>query len=765
MNPGASGVLGSATREAFLSANHDVLGLSYSRSGEGLVQVDLTKEAEVEKVFSEFKPNWVIHCAAERRPDVAEKLNAQVPGYLALLSRKLNFTLVYISTDYVFDGTSPPYTPSSPTNPLQSYGQSKRDGELAVLSVDGAQVVVLRVPVLYGPAPNNSDSSINVLLDVVQDQSGKVYKMDHYATRYPTNVVDIGRFLVRLSGYKASIPPILHYSAAEPFTKYEICLVFAKILGLPHSHIVSDADAPTGSGATTRPRDFVNTYDDVKATRRASLTSAGPKAQRTSKTSQKLVVLPSAPQTRPLFADDEDLTLGYETDGVRELKSQAERMSKEQREGAGFKRITAYCVAESFKTKLLALFLKREHNVAPRVFDEALYVMYHLPLLPGYGPETNIRSSVPAKPSTGKSFLSRLSEAEEDGYQGTYFNSTTPQPTNSLEGYISSSSPVDTWQQEDTYPPLPPDESDVLLPSEAESEQDPHYASSLEIEVPPPPKVHWQSPPRLDPDEQIAEVVFFEYGVAVFFGLDERQERDILEDIEHAGIARRPLEEDQWEIEECHFAHDPHIAYPRIYNDFFTLKSRSHLLKLSIAHALAQSTLLARYETNAQQVLSSSLARSIPSQLAISGELQLRRRDALKLTGKLFKLRRDVNLVSNVLDVPELFWSEASLGELYEAVREYMEIKGRVQVLNEKLGVASDFLDAIHDHLNNNEMTRITWVVIWLIVIAVVVELGEILARLVLHDTMRGEPRLHVPSPLAKDDVLRVLNRMMGQSS
>ncbi|KAG6918387.1 hypothetical protein DXG01_014788 [Tephrocybe rancida] len=515
--------------------------------------------------------------------------------------------------------------------------------------------------------------------------------------------------------------------------------------------------------------------DDVKATRRASLTSAGPKAQRTSKTSQKLVVLPSAPQTRPLFTDDEDLTLGHETDGVRELKSQAERMSKEQREDAGFKRITAYCVAESFKTRLLASFLKREHNVAPRIFDEALYAvsgskppsfaltlnipmkMYHLPLLPGYGPEANIRSSVPAKATTGKSFLSRLSEAEEDGYQGTYFNSTTPQPTNSLEGYISSSSPVYNRR-------IPPEPLETPLPSEVESEQDNPYASWSDTEHgPSQPKVHWQSPPRAKPEE-VAEVVFFEYGVVVFFGLEERQERDILEDIERAGIAKRPFGEEKWEIEECHFAHDPQIAYPRIYNDFFTLKSRSHLLKLSIAHALAQSTLLARYETTAQQVLSSPLALSIPSQLAVSGELKLRRRDALKLTGGLFKLRRDVNLVSNVLDVPELFWSEASLGELYEAVREYMEIKGRVQVLNEKLGVASDFLDAIHDHLNNNEMTRITWVVIWLIVIAVVVELGEILARLVLHDALRAAPRPPIPSPIAKEDVLRVLNRMMAQS-
>lgn len=123
----------------------------------------------------------------------------------------------------------------------------------------------------YGPAPKNSDSAVNILLDVVRDQSGKFYKMDHYATRYPTNVVDIANFLVRLSGawicfdiktkanaikaYKKPIPPILHYSGGEPFTKYEICLVFAKILAVPHDHIIPDAEPPSGAGATTRPRD------------------------------------------------------------------------------------------------------------------------------------------------------------------------------------------------------------------------------------------------------------------------------------------------------------------------------------------------------------------------------------------------------------------------------------------------------------------------------------------------------------------------------
>ncbi|KAF7308667.1 DUF155 domain-containing protein [Mycena chlorophos] len=467
--------------------------------------------------------------------------------------------------------------------------------------------------------------------------------------------------------------------------------------------------------------------------------AGGPKAQRTSKTSQKLVVLPSAPQTKPLQDEDgEDLAFGYETDtGIREYKSAAERMTKDQRKRAGYKRITAYCVSEALNAKLLTAFLKREHNVAPRVYDEAIYVMYHFPLLPGYGPNSNIRSSAPLKTSK---LLSRLSEAEEDGYQGSYFPAArSPEERN--DGYISSSSPVFERMSRAVSQDVVETTASETEPPTQLSPETPLRA--LPDEVPLPPRT---------PDDDCAEVVFFDYGVVVFFGLLEEQEKSILEDIENAGIMKKRLSEDDWEIEECHFAHDRHIAYPRIYNDFFTLKSRSHLLKLSIAHALAQSTLLARYETTAQRVLSSPLTLSIPKQLATSGALKLRRREALQLTGSLFKLRLHVNLVSNVLDVPELFWAEASLKELYDAVREYMEISGRVQVLNEKIAVASDFLDLIHDFLNNLSMERITWIIIWLIVAAILVELGEVLARLVVHATMQ-------PS---KEDVLATLERMMS---
>ncbi|KAI9507582.1 NAD-P-binding protein [Russula earlei] len=264
---GASGVLGTAVFDAFASradAAHTVIGLAHSRPGgeRNLRALNLLDSDAVSALIRDTKPHWVIHCAAERKPDVAEKdpegtrkLNVDVCAHLAILSKELGFTLIFISTDYVFDGTSPPYVPSAQTNPVNFYGITKRDAEIAVLGVEGAHVAVLRIPILYGPAPSNADSAVNILLDVVRDQSGKKYTMDHYQTGFPTNVLDIADFLVRLAERpkSAPLPPVIHYSAEEPFTKYEICLIFARILGLPHAHIIPHAGPPP-PGSTPRPR-------------------------------------------------------------------------------------------------------------------------------------------------------------------------------------------------------------------------------------------------------------------------------------------------------------------------------------------------------------------------------------------------------------------------------------------------------------------------------------------------------------------------------
>jgi len=164
--------------------------------------------------------------------------------------------LIYISTDYVFDGTSAPYKPESATNPVNLYGRTKRDGENAALGVVGAAVVALRVPILYGLYDKTGESFVNRLLGIIESRSGGNNKVDHYQTRYPTNVFDVGRFLVKLIALeKRPLPRIIHFSAPEPFTQYEMALLFSVLLGLPASHIVPEATDPQFRGLVMRPRD------------------------------------------------------------------------------------------------------------------------------------------------------------------------------------------------------------------------------------------------------------------------------------------------------------------------------------------------------------------------------------------------------------------------------------------------------------------------------------------------------------------------------
>lgn len=74
---------------------------------------------------------------------------------------------MYISTDYVFDGTSPPYEVRDAPHPLNFYGESKLRGEQAVLAYPD-HTLVLRVPILYGPTEYDGESAVNVLLGAVK---------------------------------------------------------------------------------------------------------------------------------------------------------------------------------------------------------------------------------------------------------------------------------------------------------------------------------------------------------------------------------------------------------------------------------------------------------------------------------------------------------------------------------------------------------------------------------------------------------------------
>lgn len=135
---GAGGQLGLDLIDAF--ADHDVTGLTHQ-------QLDVSDEAAVVAAVTGHEPNLVVHAGAwtdvdgcERDPDRAHRVNALGPWWLARACRLVRASMVFVSTDYVFDGRGHldasgqprPYTEFDPTDPVNSYGRSKEAGEQLV---------------------------------------------------------------------------------------------------------------------------------------------------------------------------------------------------------------------------------------------------------------------------------------------------------------------------------------------------------------------------------------------------------------------------------------------------------------------------------------------------------------------------------------------------------------------------------------------------------------------------------------------------------
>ncbi|KAF3163575.1 hypothetical protein EYR41_011310 [Orbilia oligospora] len=252
---GATGLLGRQVVRAFDEAGWEVIGTGFSRANPPrILKLDITDQEDVEKVLDDVKPAIIIHCAAEKSPDRCasdpdgtKALNVAASQLLAEQTAARNIVLVYISTDYVFDGTpgGAPYETDAETSPPNFYGETKRDGEIAVIKASD-RAVVLRVPLLFGSG-DNSESAVNILIDTIWNKSGKEkVDMDHWAIRYPTNTEDVARVLKDIAEKYTSedptkLPRILQFSSEDRCTKYEICERLAQALGLPMPHIVANS--------------------------------------------------------------------------------------------------------------------------------------------------------------------------------------------------------------------------------------------------------------------------------------------------------------------------------------------------------------------------------------------------------------------------------------------------------------------------------------------------------------------------------------------
>ncbi len=148
---GAGGLLGNAVVRTAGERGYDVR--AYARSA-----LDVTLSGDVERRLRAEMPEIVVHCAgytavdrAEGEADLAMSVNRDGTRNVAMAAAQIGATVVYPSTDYVFNGRADtPYSPDDETSPLNAYGISKLAGE-QVLAVSGCSWMVVRTSWLYGP--------------------------------------------------------------------------------------------------------------------------------------------------------------------------------------------------------------------------------------------------------------------------------------------------------------------------------------------------------------------------------------------------------------------------------------------------------------------------------------------------------------------------------------------------------------------------------------------------------------------------------------
>lgn len=188
---GVKGQLGYDVMAELAKRNIEAIGVDID-------EMDITDKISVEKVIGEAAPDVVVHCAAYTAVDAAEdnealcrRVNADGTRNIAEVCKKLDCKMVYISTDYVFDGQGTrPWEPDDERHPLNVYGQTKYEGELAVQE-NLSKYFIVRIAWVFG---KNGKNFVKTMLKLAETHDKLTVVNDQFGS--PTYTYDLARLLV-----------------------------------------------------------------------------------------------------------------------------------------------------------------------------------------------------------------------------------------------------------------------------------------------------------------------------------------------------------------------------------------------------------------------------------------------------------------------------------------------------------------------------------------------------------------------------------------
>jgi len=262
---GASGLLGDKIVE-LAKNDYTVIPLHKTKPlHSNSIKLDITDATEVLNLFSKLKLDAVIHSASETNVDKCEtekehawKINVEGTRNIALACSKLSAKLVYISTDYVFDGEKGNYEEQDKPNPINYYGVTKLEGENQVIH-HCKNYAILRTSVLYGCHPwkqNFATWTINQL----KQNKGITVVQDHYNT--PTLADNLAE--ITIEAVQKDLQGLYHASGNERISRYQFAQQIAKTFHLNPNLIKPVKMSQLTAWIAKRPKDSSLNTDKIQ---------------------------------------------------------------------------------------------------------------------------------------------------------------------------------------------------------------------------------------------------------------------------------------------------------------------------------------------------------------------------------------------------------------------------------------------------------------------------------------------------------------------
>ena len=214
-------------------------------------EADVSKEADIVSAIEVMKPTAIVNAAAYTAVDKAETdseaahlVNAVAPGIMAREARSREIPFVHISTDFVFDGNKTgPYTEDDVPTPKSVYGQTKLDGEKAVLQA-GGNSVVLRTAWVFSP---NGSNFVHIMMRLADERGILRVVEDQFGG--PTSARDIAVAALNIVRTRGAMPgkaEIYHYAGGPDVSRVEFARQIFRMSGrAPEILPIPTTDYPT----------------------------------------------------------------------------------------------------------------------------------------------------------------------------------------------------------------------------------------------------------------------------------------------------------------------------------------------------------------------------------------------------------------------------------------------------------------------------------------------------------------------------------------